>query len=207
MASFPRTLLPASVSPFRSGTGLVSRGQTGKDQLRSIITMGVEWDETWGPILRGDFRTEALLAFIQDNYNRSVIFDITHFSTPGSGKAPNGTGGGTPLINGASQTGISINTDGWTATVTNVVRAGDVIRISGLSPLYLITSDSNSNGAGQSVITIDPPIVTGSSPADNAPITRTGCIINVYIAAVNLPGSNNDEWVDGMSVTFREALT
>src|SRR5262245_1565178 len=206
MASFPRTIKPARITPFRVGTGLVARGQTGKDQLRSVIHMGVEWDEVWPPMFRGQPDVEALLAFIQDNYNRVVIFDITHLNTPGSGRAPNGAGGGVPLVNGASQSGISLATDAWSNNITNVVRAGDVIRIAGLSPLYLITADANSNGAGQASLAISPPLVTGSSPADNAAITRVGCTLNAYISAVTLPPSSLGDYVDGVSVTFREAL-
>lgn len=206
MPSFPRSLKPANISPFRVGTGLVARGQTGKDQLRSVVHMGVEWDEVWPPMFRGDPAVEALLAFIQDAYNRLAIFDIQHLNTPGSGRAPNGAGGGTPLVNGAGQTGISLLTDGWSINITNVVRAGDVIRIAGLSPLYLITADANSSGIGQGTLSVSPPIVLGSSPGDNAPITRTGNVLNAYISAVTLPASSLGDYIDGMSVTFREAL-
>ena len=206
MASFPRTIKPANISPFRVGTGLVARGQTGKDQLRSVVQMGVEWDEIWPPMFRGDPAVEGLLAFINDNYNRVAIFDITHLLTPGSGRAPNGAGGGSPLVNGASQTGVSLATDGWSNSVTNVVRAGDVIRIAGLSPLYLITADASSNGVGQATLAINPPIVVGSSPLDNAIITRSSCILNAYISTVNLPASRLGDFVDGVSVTFREAI-
>ncbi len=207
MPSFPRTVLPRLVSPFRVPTGLVARGQTGKDQLRTIVAMGREWDEIWPPIRVGTVEVDALLAFIEDAYNRQVVFDLTHLITPGSGRAPNGAGGGTPLVNGASQTGSALVTDGWSVSITNVVRAGDVIRIAGLSPLYRITADANSNGSGQATLGISPPIPAGSSPADNAAITRTGCSIFAYIAAPpGLPAVPPDEYLAGLALTFREAL-
>lgn len=204
---FPRFVKPASVTPFRVSTGLVARGQTGKDQRRSIVSMGREWDETWGPIWLGDRNVQELLAFIENAYNRLLNVEILHLTTPGSGRAPHGAGGGSPLVNGASQTGRTLITDGWTANVANVARAGDVIRIRNLAPLYRIMADADSDTSGGARLEIDPPIITGSSPVDNALITRSGCFLNAYIAAPpNVPSSNDSEWIDGLTLTFRETL-
>jgi len=207
MADFPRTILPRHVTPFRVPTGLISRGQTGRDQLRSVLAMGREWDEVWGDLKIGRASVDAFLTRIEEAYNRSEIFTITHLLTCGSGKPPRGAGGGTPRINGGNQTGSTIATDGWTPNVTNVVVAGDVIRIAGLSPLFRITANANSNGSGQATLSINPIIPVGSSPTDNALITRTGCTLNAYIAAPpNLPAARPGEWITGLSLTFREAL-
>lgn len=105
-----------------------------------------------------------------------------------------GTQGGTPLVNGASQTGASLITDGWSNSITNVLRAGDVFTIAGVYAVNAVTKDStnrlqqfvvtssvNSNGSGQATLSISPSIVTSGTtqnvtagPADNAAITVLG---------------------------------
>ena len=83
-----------------------------------------------------------------------------------------GSGGGTPLVNGSSQTGSSLITDGWPASKT-VLRAGDYFSVNG--ELKQVTSDVLSDGSGNATIPFKP--FLRGSPADNAPltITRASC--------------------------------
>lgn len=105
-----------------------------------------------------------------------------------------GTQGGTPLVNGAAQTGASLITDGWTNSVTNVLRAGDIFTIANVfavNPVtkqttgrlqqFVVTTSTNSDGSGNATLAISPSIVaTGTTqnvtagPADNAAITVLG---------------------------------
>jgi hypothetical protein len=102
--------------------------------------------------------------------------------------------GGTPLVNGASQTGASLVTDGWTASAANRLKKGDIFTIAAvyavnpvsgdtLSHLqqFVVTADVASDGSGNATIPISPSITaTGAyktvsaSPADNAAITVLG---------------------------------
>lgn len=73
---------------------------------------------------------------------------------------------GTPLVNGGSQTGSSLITDGWTAS--HVIAKGKwlSISVSGLLYLYQVKAAVTANGSGQATLSIQPPLRT--SPADNA---------------------------------------
>lgn len=102
-----------------------------------------------------------------------------------------GTLGGTPLVNGASQTGSSLVTDGWTAAAANRLKQGDVFTVAGVyavNPLtgqstgvlrnFVVTADTASDGSGNATIPIYPAITTSgatqtvtASPADNAALT------------------------------------
>lgn len=102
--------------------------------------------------------------------------------------------GGTPLVNGASQTGASLVTDGWTASAASRLKKGDVFTVAGVfavNPLtfestgqlqqFVVTADFSSDGSGAGSVGISPSIITSgsiqtvtNSPADNAAITVLG---------------------------------
>lgn len=84
---------------------------------------------------------------------------------------PRGTGTGTPLVNGASQTGNTLVTDGWTAGVTGILKAGDWFQLGtgSSSRLHKIVQDATSDGSGNATLEIWPRL--RSSPADNAALT------------------------------------
>jgi hypothetical protein len=79
---------------------------------------------------------------------------------------PRGAATGTPLVNGGSQTGSSLITDGWSASII-ALKAGDYFSVN--SELKRATADATTNGSGQVTISFKPAL--RSSPSDNAPIT------------------------------------
>jgi hypothetical protein len=106
-----------------------------------------------------------------------------------------GVNTGTPLVNGANQTGATLNTDGWTASQTNILKAGDVFTIAGvyavnpqtrestgaLQQFVVLANVNSGSGAGAAALSISPSIVTSgalqtvtASPADDAVITVVG---------------------------------
>jgi hypothetical protein len=107
--------------------------------------------------------------------------------------------GSTPLVNGASQSGASLVTNGW-ANSTAVLKAGDVFTIanvyavnpeSGVSTAvlrqFVALSDVTSDGSGNGTISISPSITaTGAyqtvsaAPANDAAITVVGTEATVY---------------------------
>lgn len=85
-----------------------------------------------------------------------------------------GAATGTPLVNGGSQAGYDLVTDGWTHSVTGILKAGDWLQLgSGSSArLYKLMANANSDGAGNATLTLWPRL--RSSPADNAAIVVSG---------------------------------
>jgi hypothetical protein len=112
-----------------------------------------------------------------------------------------GTYGGTPLVNGANQTGSTLTTDGWASTLSNL-NVGDRFTIgaasggassTGVFPVnpqnrqalddlqVFVVQAPISDTTGAMVISISPAIITSgqfqtvtASPADNAVITVIG---------------------------------
>ena len=89
------------------------------------------------------------------------------------GKTPRGSAGGTPVVNGAGQTGDSISIDGCTASQTGWLKAGDYIQLgSGASAsLHKVLQDVSSSGAGQATLDVWPSI--RNAPADNATVVTS----------------------------------
>ena len=80
---------------------------------------------------------------------------------------------GTPLVNGASQTGPILNIDGLPVAVSQYFLPGDYIQLgSGVtSTLHKVLTVTSTNALGQAALDIWPSIRT--APADNAVITIT----------------------------------
>lgn len=102
--------------------------------------------------------------------------------------------GGVPLVNGAGQTGSSLITNGWTAAAANRLKRGDVFTVAGVNMVrpqsladtgqlqqFVVTADTDSDGAGNATIPISPSIITSgafktvtASPANGAALTIFG---------------------------------
>ena len=96
-----------------------------------------------------------------------------------------GAGGGTPVVNGVSQSGSSIITNGWTIN-KQVLNAGDVITFAGVHAVhaqtkqnlgylkqFVVTSAVTSDGSGNATIQISPAIVGPGTPQQNVDVLPT----------------------------------
>jgi hypothetical protein len=102
----------------------------------------------WGAAMRGRFGTFLLAP---------------------SETSPRGVGTGTPLIKGANQTGDTLETDGWTASKTGILKAGDWIHFwEDKTVLHMVLKDANSDGSGNATLELFPRVRI--APADNAAI-------------------------------------
>ena len=79
---------------------------------------------------------------------------------------PRGPAKGTPLVNGAGQTGSTLAIDGCPAS-TLFLRAGDYFAVNG--EYKRLTQDATANGSGQVTLQFKPAL--RNSPADNAVVT------------------------------------
>jgi hypothetical protein len=106
----------------------------------------------------------------------------------------------TPLVNGAGQTGRTLNTDGW-PTSTTVLQAGQYVTIN--NQLLQLTENVTSNGSGVAVLTFEPPVRV--SPADNAAIEYRNPFCLMYL--VEEPTlSVETGYVYSLSLNLRESF-
>ncbi len=171
---------------------------TPADDRRGVLNPAANW--SLADALKGTFDAQLAkdivrkgflgsIAGLKLNMDQNVQRHTTGYFTTGS----------TPLVNGASQTGAALITDGW-ALSTAVLKQGDIFTIVGVNAVnpisgvdlgylkpFVVTADGTSSGAGALTIAISPAIITSgpyktcsASPADNAGITPVGTQSTVY---------------------------
>jgi len=141
-------------------------------QQQAVAHAGQRWevDVTLPAMNRAD--AEQWVAFLVSLRRRFGTFTL---GDP-VGASPRGSAGGTPLVNGASQIGGTLNIDGCTASQTGWLKAGDYIQLglAGSATLHKVLADVDSNGSGQVAVDIWPYIRT--APSDNATVVVTNTI-------------------------------
>ncbi|KKK54991.1 hypothetical protein LCGC14_3079090 [marine sediment metagenome] len=199
MPSWPRSTLPKRNGEFAIAPSLQHLSQSGKLTTRSTTQVGRSWTETYLVDVR-DNDDRTLMATVRNYLRNGTIFTIGHRDH----LTPKGTYGGSPLVAGASQTGATINLDAASATITNWARAGDLVTFAGITLVYEVTADTNSDGGGLVALPIDPPIFAGSSPADDAALTTTAVVVTARVVAAQFP--ETDASNHGLlKVTFAES--
>lgn len=91
-----------------------------------------------------------------------------------SGATPRGSASGTPgspVVNGASQTGDEINIDGLPPSVTGYLKAGDYVQIG--TTLHKVLEDVNTSALGAATLNLFPAVRV--APADGAIVTVSNC--------------------------------
>jgi hypothetical protein len=143
---------------------------------------------------RGGVQRWAIEAAYPPNLSRAEIapiiafallqrgqWDTFTFTPPALWGSSRGIATGTPLVHGAAQSGRSIATEGWTASQTGIVKAGDFIKFAGHTKVYMITADANSDGAGEAIIVIEPALM--EAPSDDEGITVNNVPFTVAFAS------------------------
>lgn len=153
-----------SIRPF-AFTGVFTSEFTGSQQTYSHAGQFLVASVSFPPMKRAD--AAPIVAALMGLQGVRGTF---YFGDP-QWTAPQGISTGTPLVNGASQTGQDLITDGWTNSQTGIVKAGDWLQIGSGSTqqLCMVLADANSDGSGNATISLFPRIRTAF--ANNAGIT------------------------------------
>lgn len=162
--------------------------------------------------LKGLFNPQADLAkqYIKGQMGTAAGFDW--YMDQNVKNSTVGTYGGSPVVNGANQTGSSLVTNGWTATTTSL-NVGDCFTIAnvyGVNPQnyqstgalqqFVVTAATVTDGSGNSTIAISPAITpidtlgpNGSNGNPYATVTASpasGAAITVYGTSGTLTANN-----------------
>ena len=163
---------------------------------RQTIASGRGW---WDcqivlPPIVGTTNVNAWRSFIAKARGRANDFQIPVDPTAQSASTA------TPLVNGASQTGRTLATDGWPVSTTVLV-AGQFVTIN--NQLLQLTENVTSNGSGVATLTFEPPIRV--SPADNAAIEYNNPYCLMYFVEEPTLSVENG-YVYSLSLNLRESF-
>lgn len=126
--------------------------------------------------------------------------------------------GGTPVVNGAGQTGASLVTNGWTAAAGARLNQGDIFTIAGVYGVnpknyfstgklqqFVVTAAVSSDGSGNATIPFSPSIV----PISGSPNTVAGATVTASPAsgaAITVVGTAGSTTPQGLAF-HRDAFT
>lgn len=169
---------------------------------QAVAHAGQRWevDVTLPPMKRADAEQwVAWLISLRGQLGTFTLGDPT-------GTTPRGSAGGTPLVNGASQTGGTLVIDGCTASQTGWLKAGDYIQLgsAGSATLHKVLQDADSDGSGNVTLDIWPYIRT--APADDATVTTSNTVGNFRLASNQQNWNVNEASIYGMTFGAFEAI-
>lgn len=143
---------------------------------------------------------------------------VSDFETYDSQNIPThtvGKHGGAPLIAGAITNGSTITTDGWDASVTGLLKQGDVITIAGVYGVnpqnytstgllqeFVVQADVNSDAGGLATISVSPEMNDGTATTTNS--NGDSLSLKAYQNITALPADNAPITVLGTADTTYE---
>lgn len=159
---------------------------------------GVRWTAEFAlpPMEKAEARAWiAFLVSLRGRVGTFLAYDPEH-------RTPLGVATGTPLVDGAGQTGRSLATRGWTNSVTGIMKAGDYLAFA--NRLHMVVEDASSDGTGDATLSIEPPL--RESPSDGASITVSNPTAIMRLAGDSAEWSENTARHYGISFAGVEDL-
>jgi len=167
---------------------------------------GQRWeaDVTLPPLQRADAELWAsFLLRLRGQQGTFLLGDPANATPRGTASATPGT----PVVNGASQTGDELNIDGLPTSETGYLKSGDYIQLGSgaTATLHKVLEDVNSNGSGEATLNLWPQVRI--APADNAAVTVSNAQGNFRLASNETMWDINSATLYGITFGAVEALS
>ena len=167
---------------------------------------GQRWeaDISLPPMQRADAEQwAAFLLRLRGAYGTFLLGDPNGSTPRGSASATPGT----PLVNGASQTGDELDIDGLPVSATGYLKAGDYIQLGSGSTatLHKVLEDVNSDGSGEATLNLWPKVRT--APSDDAAVTVSNAKGNFRLASNETTWDIDQASIYGITFGAVEALS
>ena len=179
---------------------LVNQTLSGKKQVRQIGSQYFSFTVQMPPLQQE--KAQEVFAFLQKQKGSFEDFTIVApLDNLGAGKSETDI-----QVVGAHTSGdASIALDGFTASQTGALKAGDLIKFSGHSKVYMVQSDIDSDGSGALTVLISPNLV--ASLADNEAVTVNKPSFTVYLENNEIMYSTDASGFYSISFDVREVIT
>jgi hypothetical protein len=170
--TFPSSPAASDVSVQSIEPTLVSTTISLKRQVRS--RGGQRWllNVSFPPMTRAEFAPIYAFSVKQKGQYETFTYVPPTISTT------RGSSGASPVVNGAvSAAATSASIDGLAASTSNILRAGDFIKFSDHTKVYMVTDDMSSDGSGTATLNFHPGAV--QAIADDSTVTIASVPFNV----------------------------
>lgn len=170
---YPVSPIPSSITLGSTWGTLLDMTQSGRRNVRQLGAHKWTFNLSYPPSLSRD-QFMPIMGFLMAQQGRFESFTFVSEDL----KTPRGDAAGTPLVNGASQTGLSLITNGWTNNVLQM-KVGDIFTLAGHAKVYMVTADGTSNGTGDLTLSISPPLL--ESPSDSEALLVSGVAFTMQL--------------------------
>ncbi len=157
-------------------------------------------------------------SMVEGAFKKGYKGTVSNYETSESQNLPKhtvGDYGGTPLVAGTITNGNTLTTDGWSASKTGLLLAGDVFTITGVYGVnpqsyettgilqeFVVQTDADSDGSGASTITFEPSLNDGTLTTTNP--DGDSVSLGAYQNVTALPADNAAITVQGAANTTYE---
>ena len=179
---------------------LLNQTLSGKKQVRQIGSQYFSFTVQMPPLQQE--KAQEVFAFLQKQKGSFEDFTIVApLDNLGAGKAETDI-----QVVGAHTSGdASIALDGFSASQTGALKAGDIIKFANHSKVYMVQSDIDSDGSGALTVLISPNLV--ASLADNEAVTVNKPSFTVYLENNEIMYSTDASGFYSISFDVREVIT
>ena len=179
---------------------LLNQTLSGKKQVRQIGSQYFSFTVQMPPLQQE--KAQEVFAFLQKQKGSFEDFTIVApLDNLGAGKAETDI-----QVVGAHTSGdASIALDGFTASQTGALKAGDLIKFANHSKVYMVRDTADSLSAGEMTLTIEPNLV--ASLADNEAVTVNKPSFTVYLENNEIMYSTDASGFYSISFDVREVIT
>jgi len=179
---------------------LLNQTLSGKKQVRQIGGQYFSFTVSMPPLQQE--KAQEIFAFLQKQKGSFEDFTIVApLDNLGADKSQTDI-----QVVGVHTSGdASISLDGFTASQTGALKAGDIIKFANHSKVYMVQSDIDSDGSGALTVLISPNLV--SSLADNEAVTVNKPSFTVYLESNEVMYTTNASGFYNISFDVREVIT
>ena len=179
---------------------LLNQTISGKKQVRQIGGQYFSFGVAMPPLQQED--SQAIFAFLQKQKGSFENFAITHpLDNLGVGKAETDI----QVVGTHALSDATIVIDGFANSTNGVLKAGDLIKFANHTKVYMVQADVNSNGSGQTTVSISPNLV--ATLADNEAVTVNKPSFTVYLESNEITYRTNESGLFSISFDVREVIT
>ena len=179
---------------------LLNQTLSGKKTARQIGSQYFSFTVQMPPLQQE--KAQEVFAFLQKQKGSFGDFTIVApLDNLGAGKSETDI----QVVGAHTSGGDSIALDGFSASQTDALKAGDIIKFANHSKVYMVQSDISSDGSGALTVLISPNLV--ASLADNEAVTVNKPSFTVYLENNEIMYSTDASGFYSISFDVREVIT